>query len=167
MMARGHGEKLPRKQEQAIAALLAQPTVAEAARAAGVAERTLRNWLRLRHFMLAYRRARGEVVEAVVARLQRLGDKALDTLESGMASRDQTVALRAAVAVLRHAFQGAELVDVLARVDDLEQWLRESGGYESRPAPPAPRSNGKSPAAPPAGQGVDDQGDPKHPQHGN
>ena len=50
----GHGEKLTRKQEQAVAALLEQPTVLRAATAAGVSERTLRLWLKDPGFKAAY-----------------------------------------------------------------------------------------------------------------
>jgi len=42
---KGHGEKLSRKQEQAIAALLTCPTIEQAAKAAGVGETTLWRWL--------------------------------------------------------------------------------------------------------------------------
>ncbi len=41
----GRAREVGRKQEQAIAGLLAQPTVAAAAAAAGVSERSLRGWL--------------------------------------------------------------------------------------------------------------------------
>jgi hypothetical protein len=37
----GHGEKLSRKREQAIAALLSASTLVEAAKAAGIGDRTL------------------------------------------------------------------------------------------------------------------------------
>ena len=41
----GHGAKLPRRTEQAIAALLGHRSVAEAARATGISAATLRRWL--------------------------------------------------------------------------------------------------------------------------
>jgi hypothetical protein len=43
---KGHGEKLSRKQEHTIAALLTAPSVAEAAQSAGVGEPTLYRWLK-------------------------------------------------------------------------------------------------------------------------
>jgi transposase-like protein len=52
----GHGEKLGRKQEEAIAALLSQRNIEEAARAAGVGTRTLIRWLKLPEFGKEYRR---------------------------------------------------------------------------------------------------------------
>jgi hypothetical protein len=42
---KGHGEKFGRKKEQAIAALLSNPTIEEAAKAAGIGSVTLWRWL--------------------------------------------------------------------------------------------------------------------------
>jgi len=42
----GHGEKLTRKQDAAIGALLSKPTITGAAGAVGVGEATLRRWLK-------------------------------------------------------------------------------------------------------------------------
>lgn len=58
----GQGEKLSRKRDQAIAALLTQPTISEAAKAIGVGEKTLRRWLKVPEFMAAYNAARHEVL---------------------------------------------------------------------------------------------------------
>jgi hypothetical protein len=43
----GHGSKFSRKKEDAIAALLTQRNVGEAARAAGIGTRTLIRWLKI------------------------------------------------------------------------------------------------------------------------
>jgi len=42
----GHGEKFSRKKESAIAALLACPTLTEAASSCEIAESTIRRWLK-------------------------------------------------------------------------------------------------------------------------
>jgi hypothetical protein len=42
----GHGEKLSRKQDQAITALVTWPSITEAAAQCGLAEVTLRRWLK-------------------------------------------------------------------------------------------------------------------------
>ena len=57
-MPRGHGEKLTRKQEQAVSFLLTAPTIGKAAALAGVSARTLRNWMKLPAFAEACRQAR-------------------------------------------------------------------------------------------------------------
>jgi hypothetical protein len=103
----GHGEKLTRKQEQAIAALLTANTQAKAARRAGISERTLRNWLALPRFQAAYRRARRGLVETAVGRLQAATNRAVNTLlavaKNGSKDSDR---VRAAVAILDHALRG-------------------------------------------------------------
>lgn len=116
----GHGAKLPRKQEQAIACLLAQPSIGEAARAAGVGERTLRRWLQDPGFLAAYRRARQEVVEGTIGRIQAATGTAVDTLlavtREGKRDGDR---VRAAVALLDHARRGLAEADALQGARDL------------------------------------------------
>jgi hypothetical protein len=50
----GHGTKLPRKMQQAVAALLGERSVAHAARAAGISPQTLRHWMVDPVFSAAY-----------------------------------------------------------------------------------------------------------------
>jgi uncharacterized protein YjgD (DUF1641 family) len=54
----GFGSKINRKQEDAIAALLSQRNVEEAARAAKIGVRTLYRWLKDPDFDTAFRQAR-------------------------------------------------------------------------------------------------------------
>jgi hypothetical protein len=124
-VARGHGDKLSRKQEQAIAALLAQPTIEAAARAANVAERTLKGWLVLPEFAAAYARARREVLERTVARLLKATGKAVDTLEVNLVAERPSDQIRAAVAILEHAGRGVELLDLAERLAEVERRLAE------------------------------------------
>src|SRR5690554_5476893 len=116
------GEKLSRKQEQAIAALLMAPTIAEAANETGIGERTLFRWLQRDDFRRAYRLARQEAMRQAIARLQQAARDAVDTLSAVM--RDDTVPatnrVAASRAVLEFALKGAELEDLEARVADLE-----------------------------------------------
>jgi len=67
---KGHGAKLPRKQEAAISALLSSRNIEEAAKAIKVSSSTLRRWMQLSQFESAYLRARREVVAQAFARLQ-------------------------------------------------------------------------------------------------
>jgi len=115
----GHGEKLTRKQEAAIAALLTAPTVTEAAGQAGIGERTLRRWLRSPEFSNAYRIARRELVENAIGRIQGAAGQAVDTLISvakdGSKDADR---VRAAVALLGHALSGLTDADALHGAPD-------------------------------------------------
>jgi hypothetical protein len=117
----GHGEKLTRKMEQAIGALLATATLAEAAQAAGVSEATLRRWLKLPGFRRAFLDARRQVVEGVVTGLQRVATKAVATLERSLDCENPGVEVRAALGIMEQAFRGLELLDLAERVEQLEQ----------------------------------------------
>src|SRR5262249_15588257 len=111
---RGHGQKLSRKQEALIAALLTESTHAAAAAKAGVSEATLHRWLHLSEFQAAHRRARRELVEGAVGRIQAATGQAVDTLlavaRDGAKDCDR---VRAAVALLDHAFRGLTDADAL------------------------------------------------------
>ncbi len=76
----GHGSKIGRKQEDAIAALLTQRNVEEAARAAGIGVRTLLRWMKLPEFQSAYRQARRDAFGQAIARLQQGTSPAATTL---------------------------------------------------------------------------------------
>ena len=52
------GSKFTRKMEEAIAALLTQRNVEEAARTAGIGTQTMLRWLKIPEFQTAYREAR-------------------------------------------------------------------------------------------------------------
>src|SRR5262249_5381308 len=103
----GHGEKLSRKQEQAVAALLSEATVQAAATKAGIGHSTLKRWLKEPAFLAAYRQARRELLETSVGRIQAATGTAVDTLltvASGGAKDSDRV--RAAGLLLEHALRG-------------------------------------------------------------
>ena len=111
---RGHGEKLTRKHEQAIAALLSCSTVEEAAGKVGVSYSTLKRWMHDPAFAAAYRNARRELLDVSVGRVQAATGTAVDTLlavaKNGAKDADR---VRAAVALLDHALRGLTDADVL------------------------------------------------------
>ena len=119
---KGHGEKLSRNQEKAIAALLAHPTMAKAA-AAGVGEVTLWRWMQIPEFREQYRLARREAVSQAVGHLQGACSVAVMALTD--ISKDVNcpagARVSAARTVLEMAFKGVELEDLAVRVEELEQ----------------------------------------------
>jgi hypothetical protein len=129
---RGHGQKLNRKQEALIAALLTEPTHAGAATKAGVSEATLHRWLRLPAFQTAYRQARRGIVEAAIGRLQQTAGKAVDTLDRNLACGQAGNEIRAALSILDHAMKAVELLDLVERVEELEHLIREGQDDERR-----------------------------------
>jgi len=111
---RGRGQELTAKQEILIAALLTEPTYAAAAAKAGVGQATLYRWLHLRDFRAAYRRARRELVESAIGRIQAASGQAVETLLTiARQSRRDSIRVRAAIALLDHACRGLANADML------------------------------------------------------
>jgi hypothetical protein len=120
---KGHGAKFGRKQEEAIAALLSQRNLEEAARAAGIAMRTLLRWLQMPEFDAAYRKARRAGFSQSIARLQQGSGAAVATLMKVMVDLNAPAAsrVRAADCVLNHATKAIELEDLEERLRRLEE----------------------------------------------
>src|SRR5450756_766707 len=112
------GSILGRKQEEAIAALLTQRNVEEAARAAGIGTRTLLGWLKVPDFQTAYREARRAAFGQAVARLQQGASAAATTLLKTMIDPNTpaSVRVRAAECIMNHATKAIEIEDIEARV---------------------------------------------------
>jgi hypothetical protein len=119
----GHGQKLTRRQEAVIAALLTQPTYEAAARAVGVGEKTVYRWLHLPAFARAYRQRRQEVLEKAVARLVGLLGKAAEALERNLMADKPGDQIRAALAVFGQAVKGIETLDLSERLAQIEESL--------------------------------------------
>jgi hypothetical protein len=126
----GQGEGLTHRQEQALAALLVQPSIDRAAEACKVNERTLRRWLREQAFLTAYRDARRQEVEAAVSLLQRIAAKAVATVHRNLDCNKPAVEVKAAVAIIDRALRGVELLELVERVEELERrdQARKNGG---------------------------------------
>jgi hypothetical protein len=118
----GHGEKFGRKKEDAIAALLSQRNMEEAARAAGIGTRTLLRWLTPPEFQTAYREARRAAFGQAVARLQQGTSAAATTLLKVLIDPNTpaSVRVRAAEAIFNHSAKAIEIEDIEARVAALE-----------------------------------------------
>jgi hypothetical protein len=118
----GHGAKFGRKMEEAIAALLTQRNVEEAARATGIATQTLVRWLKVPEFQTAYREARRAEFGQATARLQQASGAAVSTLLKIMIdpASPASTRVRAADSILDHAKEAIELEDIEARVAELE-----------------------------------------------
>ena len=119
---KGHGAKFARKQEEAIAALLTQRNIDEAAKAVGIAPNTLLKWMKLPEFLVAYREARRAAFSQAVARLQQGTSAAATTLLKTMIdpATPASVKVRAAEAIFNHAAKAIEIEDIEARVSALE-----------------------------------------------
>jgi transposase-like protein len=119
---KGHGAKFGRKQEEAIAALLTQRNIDEAAKSVGIASNTLLKWMKQPEFLTAYREARRDAYRQAIARLQQGTSAAATTLLKTLidANTPASVKVRAAEAIFNHAAKAIEIEDIDARVSALE-----------------------------------------------
>jgi transposase-like protein len=125
---RGHGTKFGRKREEAIAALLTQRNIEEAAKQVGVAPNTLLKWMKEPEFDKAYREARRKAFGQSIARLQQASSAAVTTVLKLMVdvNAPASTRLRAADIVLERTSKAIELEDIEARLAALEQAAGES-----------------------------------------
>ncbi|HTU48275.1 MAG TPA: hypothetical protein VMF91_24665 [Bryobacteraceae bacterium] len=121
------GSKFTRKKEEAIAALMTQRNVEEAARAAGIGHQTLLRWLKLPEFQDAYREARRAAFGQSVARLQHASSAAVSTLLKVMVDPNAPASsrVRAADSVLDHTLKAIEIEDIEVRVAALERSMQQ------------------------------------------
>jgi len=119
----GHGNKLSRKKEQAIIALLEAPTVKEAAEMVKINPATLYKWMALPEFEEAYRKARHRAMGEAIARLQQASSEAVATLWDVMGDQEATPASRvtAARTVLELGMRGTEIEVIEVRLKQLEE----------------------------------------------
>lgn len=117
----------PRK-EKALQALLVSRTRAEAAKAAGIGESTLREYMKDPEFSAAYKQAAAELLNSatmqlrqhLTAAIDRLGKIVTDDAEASPAQ------ISAARTLLDFNLKFTELTDVLDRLTELEQWRDET-----------------------------------------
>jgi DNA-binding MurR/RpiR family transcriptional regulator len=119
----GHGEKMSRKQEQAIIGLIKEPTIPAAAESAGISPTTLTRWLQKPEFQSRYRAMRRQVVERSIAELQDATTEAVDALRVVMGDETAPANARvnAARAVLSYSLEAINLFDLEERVKTLER----------------------------------------------
>ena len=118
---KGHGAKFGRKQEEAIAALLTQRNIDEAAKSIGIAPNTLLKWMKQPEFLTAYREARRDAYRQAIARLQQ-GTSAAAQLGRRDA-RTPTASARSG----RRGPKGYVMVSRWIAVAEAELWMMNGG----------------------------------------
>lgn len=112
------------KQEQAIAALLAQPSITKAAESLKMSERTLRRWLKENPaFLTRYQWARTEIVERTARFVQSTGMTAAITLLNIVRDEKQPATARVSAArkLLDKTFATFEQIDLVPRLEAVER----------------------------------------------
>lgn len=121
---RGHGDKLGRKSEAAIVALLANPTMPEAAKAAGVSETTLWRWLQRDDFRKKYREAQDKVFDGALGSLQGASTEAVNCLRRNLTCGNASAEVQAARTILDYTLRAREMFELENRVVQLEAALK-------------------------------------------
>lgn len=124
----GHGEKMSRKKEAAIAALLACESLEKAAAKSGVSVATLRRWRNEESFRQSYEAARTEILEKTVNAILQTTATAVATLYDSLKAQKSGDRIKAAIALLDQAAQlyrpfnlDAQLAEIKALMKRNEQ----------------------------------------------
>lgn len=112
-------------QEKALAALLNSVSIADAATKCGLSERTLYRYLEDEIFKKEYRAARRNLVENSIGQIQTATGEAVETLKKNLYCENPAVEVRAAQIILDTAYKGVELLDVLERLEILENEIEK------------------------------------------
>ncbi|MDQ3175561.1 MAG: transposase family protein [Acidobacteriota bacterium] len=130
--SKGHGEKLTRKAEQAIAALLEHPSIDDAAKACGVSKHSLWRWLQRDDFQKRYKQAQRAVVDAAITKLQAATVRAVETLERNLSCGNFFAENAAAQAILTHSFKAIEVRELQEQIDEIKTLIETRGKHEPR-----------------------------------
>lgn len=120
-------DSLERKQRKAVAALLANTTAKDAARAAGISYSTMLRWLAEPAFRAALREAQAQELAHATALLAGDLTAAIGTLAEIHSDSEQpaSVRVRAANSVLDYHLRYLDAYDLAQRVEDLEALLQQ------------------------------------------
>jgi|ERR1041384_828826 transposase-like protein len=120
--------ELTRRQEAALLAMIEPSSdgsplsLSEISKNVGVNPSTLWRWRTQDElFKRKYRQMRRGLVEANIARLQSLMDKAISTLEKNLDSGNRPSEVRAAVTIVRQSIEGVDQLDYDERISKLER----------------------------------------------
>lgn len=117
---------LSRRHEAVIVALLANPKITDAAKAANVSESTVWRLMQNETFQRRYREAQSEALTTALGSIQGAATEAVATLrEIATSGKNETARTQAAKAVLDYTFKVRELFDLEDRVKQLEARLKD------------------------------------------
>jgi predicted DNA-binding transcriptional regulator AlpA len=112
---------LTAKMQKALAALLDNPKVEDAARVCGVTRITLWRYMQDEHFQTEYRAAQRLVVDSAISELQAATSEAVQTLKRNLKCGSFSAENMAAQAILSHSMKALEVRELIERVDRLEK----------------------------------------------
>lgn len=117
------------RKKKALECLIREPTKKEAARAAGIAESTMRLYFKDPEFVQAYNAALLELISDATNQAKQGLSPALKTLRDIVEDMDEKAGDRitAAKTILEYGLKLSEFVDVVHKVEELEEWRRSQG----------------------------------------
>ncbi len=119
--------------EKALAALLESASITDAAKNCGLSQETLYRYLRDKEFLSDYRDARRQVVENSITQLQQASGEAVETLRRNLSCMNANAEIRAAQIILDNALKGVELVDILERLETIENEYQKQIDEDGKP----------------------------------
>jgi hypothetical protein len=119
-------DELPDKQQKALAAVLSEPTLKDAARVSGCSVPTLWRYLQDPVFVKRLRELRHDAIGQATARLQTESGEAVRVMRELMTGAEVPSAVRlgAARCVLEMALRSFELDDLKGRIEQLEAFIK-------------------------------------------
>jgi transposase-like protein len=117
-----------RKMDAAVAALLSERTVADAAAKCGISRRTMQAWLKHEGFRQQYDAAKKELLDGAINRLRTIGCDASRALERVLSNEKTPPAatVSASKTVLELLMKNREVEEIERRISALEVSLRGS-----------------------------------------
>ena len=109
------------RQIRVVMALMVSDSIASAARAAIVNEKTVRRWLEIPSFRDAMREHQKKALSSALGRLQSLSARAVETLSELLNAQSENARLAAAREILAQAVEANIRSDLEARVAQLER----------------------------------------------
>lgn len=110
--------------EKVLNALLNTTSITEAAKACGLSEKTIYRYLEDADFQKEYRRARRSLVETSIGQIQKATAEAVETLKRNLYCENSAVEVRCAQIIIETAVKGVELIDVIERLEVLEDAIK-------------------------------------------
>jgi hypothetical protein len=123
------------QRQQLVIALLQHPSLEKAAKSVGISPVTAWRISKSPEFQEEYRQVRRDAFQQSLALLQQAGSIAVSTLLKIMRDPSAPAAARvhAAEFVLRHAAESFEAEELAARVQSIEQWMKQMAGIVELP----------------------------------
>ena len=125
---------MTQRKERALRSLLVCRTRAEAAKAAGIGESTLREYMKDAEFMERYKQAFGGMVADATRQAQQTLSLALSTLREIMEDKNAPAQTRvsAAAEILRQTIKYTEITDIMQQLDEIEKWRCENEQFKAQ-----------------------------------